>query len=109
MKTLVAMRRANGDWYALDDKGGLRVPIFLSQRDAMVARSRDPGMECFRPTVLDEAAYKNLTTTDQGSACFWIIEDPLRRLSLGRPFDQKQLATLRNSNGLATASSGVSK
>ncbi len=100
MKTLVAMRRANGDWFALDDKGAFRVPVFHSAGAAMLARTQEPGMECFRPVVLDEVAFKNLTTTDEGKARFWLVEDPLRRLSLGRPLDQKELAQLmQNGNG----------
>ena len=91
MKNLFAMRRANGDWFALDDHGGFRVPVFQSARQAMLAHSRDSGMECFRPVVLDEAAFKNLTTTDQGRASFWLIDDPLIRLNQGRPFDHKEL------------------
>lgn len=108
MKTLIAMRRANGDWYALEDKGRSRVPVFVSERDAMLARTRDSGMECFRPVALDEAAFENLTTTDQGSACYWLIQDPLRRLSLGRPLDNAELAALRK-NGAALASIGNKK
>ena len=63
MIRLFAMRRANGDWYALDDEGSWRVPVFKNMRDAMVARSRDAGMECFRPVELDAIAFENLTTT----------------------------------------------
>lgn len=102
---LFAMRRANGDWFALDDDGRFRVPVFPSERDAMLARSRDSGMECFRPVALDDAAFTNLTTTDQGVACFWFIDDPLRRLSNGRPLDQQQLAQLR-ANGKAESANG---
>jgi len=91
MKTLFAMRRANGDWFALDDDGRFRVPVFHSTGAAMVARSRETGMECFRPVALDEAAFKNLTTTDEGQACFWLVEDPLRSLSRGSPLDHQQL------------------
>lgn len=94
MTNLFAMRRANGDWFALDDKGGFRVPIFQSIAHAMVARSRDTGMECFRSVALDERALKNLRTTDEGKACYWLIRDPLRRLSLGQPLDHAQLERL---------------
>jgi hypothetical protein len=91
MKALFAMQRANGDWFALDDEGSFRVPVFPSVKEAMIARSRDPGMECFRPVVLNAAAFKNLTTTDGGKACFWLVADPLMKLSRGRPLDRKQL------------------
>jgi hypothetical protein len=106
MKTLFAMRRANGDWFALDDQGSFRVPVFQSSGEAMLARSREAGMECFRPVVLDAAAFKNLTTTDEGKASFWLVADPLMKLSRGRPFDSKQLEQfMRNGEG-ATAKGG---
>ena len=98
------MRRANGDWFALDDKGLDRVPLFESNRAAMVARSREAGMECFRPVPLDEAALNNLLTTDQGQACFWLVEDPLRDLSYGDKLDQHQLKKFIQ-NGNTTPSS----
>ena len=41
MKTLYAMRRANGDWFAVADNGNLRMPIFKSNADAMTAYWRD--------------------------------------------------------------------
>ncbi len=91
MKTLFALRRANGDWFALDDEGLFRVPVFHSSGAAMVARSRDAGMECFRPVLLDAAAFKNLTTTDEGQACFWLIADPLMNLSRGRSLNRTEL------------------
>ncbi len=109
MKTLFAMRRANGDWFALDDQGSFRVPVFQSSGEAMLARSRDTGMECFRPVVLDAAAFKNLTTTDEGKACFWLVADPLMKLSRGRALDRKQLEQfMRNGEGKPTKS-GVSQ
>lgn len=92
-KTLFAMRRANGDWFALNDQGGFRVPLFHSSGAAMLARSRDTGMECFRPAVLDKPALANLLTTDEGSASFWLISDPLMKLSRGRSLDRGQLET----------------
>lgn len=109
MKTLFAMRRANGDWFALDDKGGFRVPVFQSSGAAMLARSRDTGMECFRPVVLDAAALNNLTTTDEGKACFWLIADPLRDLDRGRPFDRQQLETFMTNGGAQAPTNGATK
>jgi hypothetical protein len=93
------MRRANGDWFALDDNGNFRVPVFHNSAAAMVARSRETGMECFRPVLLDESAFKNLTTTDGGKACFWLVEDPLMKLNRGRALDHQELAgVMRNGN-----------
>lgn len=93
------MQRANGDWFALDDHGKFRVPVFHTASEAMVARSRETGMECFRPVALDEAAFGNLTTTDEGKACFWLVGDPLINLSRGRALDHDELALImRNGN-----------
>lgn len=94
------MRRANGDWYALDDNGGFRVPVFYSSSAAMTARMQDPGMECFRAVTIDEAAFNNLTTTDGGKASFWLITDPLMKLSKGRSLDHRELkAVLQKREG----------
>ena len=109
MKTLFAMRRANGDWFALDDQGSFRVPLFQSSGEAMLARSRETGMECFRPVVLDAAALKNLTTTDEGKARFWLVADPLMKLSRGRSLDRQQLEQFMNNGDGKPARSGVSK
>jgi len=99
MSSLFAMQRANGDWFALDDHGKFRVPVFHNSAAAMVARSRETGMECFKPVLLDELAFKNLTTTDDGKACFWLIEDPLMKLSRGRALDVPELGrVMRNGN-----------
>jgi hypothetical protein len=83
MKTFYAMRRANGDWYAVADKGNLRLPIFNSSSDAMTARSRDSGMECFRPVMFDVRALEELRRTDGHSASFLMITDPSRHLKHG--------------------------
>jgi hypothetical protein len=88
------MRRANGDWYAVDDQGSLRVPVFKSKRDAMVARSRDHGMECFRPVLLDAIAFENLTTTDRGRACFWLVDEPADKISRARRMDSVELGSI---------------
>jgi hypothetical protein len=98
---MFAMQRANGDWFALDDHGKFRVPVFNSVSEAMIARSRDSGMECFKPTALDEPAFLNLSTTDEGKACFWLVGDPYINLNRGRPLDRAQLdLILRNAKEL---------
>lgn len=103
MNTLFALRRANGDWFALDDDGLFRVPVFRSSGAAMVARSRDYGMECFRPVALDETAFRNLTTTDEGKACFWLIDDPLMNLNRGHALDRQGLEWIVNNGAVGTA------
>jgi hypothetical protein len=106
MKSLFAMRRANGDWFAVDDQGAFRVPLFQSPGDAQLARSRETGMECFKPVLLDAPAFENLSTTDEGKACFWLVADPLRALSRGRAFDRQQLSQFMT-NGDEETKNGV--
>ena len=38
MNDMYAMRRANGDWFALDDHGRFRVPLFSSSQGGLMAR-----------------------------------------------------------------------
>lgn len=109
MKNLFAMRRANGDWFALDDQGSFRVPVFHSSGEAMVARSLDTSMECFRPVALDEIAFKNLTTTDEGKGCYWLVADPLLKLSRGRSLDRKQLEEFRRNGDGVVMKRGATK
>ncbi len=93
------MQRANGDWFALSDNGGLRMPVFLGLSEAMVARSRDSGMECFRPVILDERGLENLRSTDGEGVCFWLVNDPTIELRRGRPIDFTQLTQFVRKNG----------
>ena len=94
MKTFYAMRRANGDWYAVADKSNLQVPIFKSRDDAMTARSRDSGMECFRPATFDVRALEELRRTDGHTASFLMISDPSRHLKHGLRLGFTDLAPL---------------
>ena len=94
MKTFYAMRRANGDWFAVADKGNLRVPIFKSTADAMIARLRDTGMECFRPVLFNVRAFEELRRTDGHTASFLMITDPSRHLKHGLRLGFTDLATL---------------
>ena len=94
MKTFYAMRRANGDWFAVADKGNLRMPIFKSSGDAMIARSRDSGMECFRPVTFDARTLEELKRTDGHTASFLMITDPSRHLKHGLRLGFIELAPL---------------
>ena len=94
MKTFYAMRRANGDWFAVADNGNLRMPIFKSSGDAMIARSRDSGMECFRPVTFDARALEELRRTDGHTASFLMITDPSRHLKHGLRLGFTELAPL---------------
>jgi hypothetical protein len=96
MSSLFAMRRANGDWFALDDHGRFRVPVFRSSRDGMLARGRHWGMQLFRPVVLDERALKQFTPPGDGvrDVYFWVVDGPFTNLSRGRSIDRAQLVRL---------------
>lgn len=89
--TLFAMRRANGDWFAIDDSGRYRVPVFHTDGDAMHARMRDTSMECFRPVPLDAPALADLMIGDEGSTCYLLIENPLLKLRRGRRLNHDEL------------------
>lgn len=94
MNSFFGMRRANGDWFAVDDNGQLRMLIFRSSGDAMIARSRDNGMECFRPVAFDAIALEELKRTDGDTASFLIIADPSRKLKFGLRQTFAELAPL---------------
>ena len=94
MSSFYAMQRANGDWFAVKDQGRLRVPVFLSNSEAMQARARNPGMMLFRPLVFDERALNELTSTDGSNACFWLVSNPALNLSRGHPLEHSQLGSL---------------
>jgi len=94
MKTFYAMRRANGDWFAVADNGDLRVPIFKSTADATTARLRDTGMECFRPVLFNVRAFEELKRTDGNTASFLMIADPSRHLKHGLRLGFTDLAAL---------------
>ena len=45
-------------------------PFLKSSGDAMIARSRDNGIECFRPVAFDAFALEQLRKTDGNTASF---------------------------------------
>jgi hypothetical protein len=95
MGSLFAMRRANGDWFALDDSGRFRVPVFSSQWDGMMARVNHWGMQLFKPVALDGRSLGELVPPGgAGEADFWLVETPFTSLSRGRLIDSAQLSTL---------------
>ena len=95
MKEIYAMRRANGDWFALEDHARLRVPLFLTSHDAMMARLRNFGMLLFQPVALDAQLLKEVAPGGTGSNVdFCIVNDPLASLARGSHIAQAQLALL---------------
>jgi hypothetical protein len=94
MIELYALQRANGDWFAVKDQGRLRMPVFRSSSEAMQARARNMGMLLFKPVMLDESALDDITSTDEGVACFWLVDNPSANLSGSRPIEPAQLVLL---------------
>jgi hypothetical protein len=95
MDNLFAMQRANGDWYALDDRGRFRVPVFSSERGGMQARVSNWGLRLFKPVALDSSALEELVTPDgAGETDFWLVDDPFTSLARGRLIDRAQLSLL---------------
>lgn len=95
MSSLFAMQRANGDWFALDERGRFRVPVFSSQRDGMLARVKHWGMRLFKPVALDVRALGELVPADGASETdFWMVDNPFTSLNRGRLIDLAQLSRL---------------
>jgi hypothetical protein len=99
MTNIYAMQRANGDWFALEDQGRLRVPLFRSSHDAMMARLRNFQMLLFKPVVMDARLRKEIKPTGSGSDVdFFIVRDPFASLTGGRPLQPAQLASLMSNH-----------
>jgi hypothetical protein len=95
MSSLYAMQRANGDWFALDDRGRFRVPVFSSQRGGMMARVSNWGMRLFKPVALDARSLGELVPADGVSETdFWLVDDPFTSLNRGRLIDRAELSQL---------------
>jgi hypothetical protein len=95
LNTIFAMQRANGDWFALDQNGGFRVPIFSSSREAMQARAFNVEMLVFKPVLIDEGALADLAPVDgQRAAHFWLVKDAYGNMKRGSTLNHSDLALL---------------
>ena len=95
MTDIYAMQRANGDVFALDNKGRFCVPLFHSSRDAMTARSRNGGMLLFKPVTLDAGLLRELEPkAGQNNVDLLLVKDPLRSLKRGDQVDHAELALI---------------
>src|SRR5436309_8591662 len=90
---IYAMRRANGDWFALEDDGRLRVPVFHSAHEALMARLRTVEMLLFSPIALD-ARLLNEIVGGRSEVDFCIINNPFASLRRGLRLPQSQLVSL---------------
>jgi hypothetical protein len=91
---IYAMRRANGDWFALDDHGDFRVPLFRSNDEAMQARAFNGAMLLFEPVMLDERLLKTLAPVKAVASHFWLVDYPSVDLRHGHRVEYAQLAKL---------------
>lgn len=95
MSALWAMKRANGDWFALDDHGAFRVPVFQSRRDAMQGRAFHVEMLVFSPVRVDEKALQDLGRTNgTGASHFWLVDDAAENLKRGHRIEHAELVKL---------------
>lgn len=95
MSDIFAMQRANGDWFALDHQGRLRVPLFHSITDAMIARLRNFGLLLFEPVVVDALFLKKIVPLPgEDEVDFCVIDDPFAGLNRGATVARRELALL---------------
>ena len=92
---MYAMQRANGDWFALNQGEGFRVPIFSSNREAMQARAFNVEMLVFKPVLVDESALRDLVPVDsQAPSHFWLVNDACVNMKRGVALEHSELAVL---------------
>ena len=95
MSEIYAMQRANGDVFALDNKGRSCVPLFHSSRDAMTARMRNGDMLLFKPVALDARLLRELDPKGgQNNVDLLLVKDPLRSLKRGDRVDHAELVLI---------------
>jgi hypothetical protein len=93
LSDLYSLRRANGDWFAVDAEGAFRVPVFRSSVEALQARAYNIQMLVFNPVLLDERHLADLgRMTSSGSSHFWLVDQPAVNLKRGRRLEHAQLA-----------------
>ena len=95
MSDIFAMQRANGDWFAFDHDGRLRVPLFHSIHDAMMARLRNLGLLLFKPVVVDARFLKKIKPLPgEAEVDFCMVDDPFASLNSGSIVGRQELASL---------------
>jgi hypothetical protein len=95
MSDIYVMQRANGDVFALDDRGRFRIPLFKSSSDGFLARLSNFGMLLFKPVPLDAGLLKQLVPVGGAAEVgFWLVSYPLINLNRARLVQPEQLALL---------------
>jgi hypothetical protein len=97
-----AMRRANGDWFALEDHARLLVPLFRSSHDALMARLRNFEMLLFDPVALDAQLLKEVApAAGAGSeVAFCLINDPFASLRRGSHIERAHIASVMSDSNV---------
>jgi hypothetical protein len=93
MSNLYAMRRANGDWFALEDDSRRLVPLFHSSHDAFMARLRSVEMLVFSPVVLNPRLLNEIVD-NQSALDFCMIDNPFASLKRGQTLPRAQVISL---------------
>jgi len=95
MSDIYALQRANGDVFALDNKGRFCVPLFHSSHDAMTARLRNRDMLLFKPVALDARLLRELRPkSGQNNVDLVLVKDPLLSLKRGDQVDHAELTLI---------------
>lgn len=93
MPDIYGMRRANGDWFALEGPDKPRVPVFHSSHDALMARLRNFEMLLFSPIALDTGLLNEIVA-DRSQVDFCMVNNPFASLNTGSTLQVAQLASL---------------
>lgn len=97
MSKMYAMQRANGDWFAFEEEGHLRLPVFLSRHEAMQAQAHNWGMLLFRPAIFGARTLDELAPAGGASGIhFWLADGSSTKLKHGHLIDHARLALLMN-------------
>ena len=88
------MQRANGDWFALDEQGRFRVPLFITHREAMQARFFNSELLVFKPIRLSQNSVETLAPGKGEKTEFWLVEKESTSMKRGRLMDYAQLVSL---------------
>jgi hypothetical protein len=99
MNDIFAMRRANGDWFVMEDHGRVRVPLFHSSHDALMARVRNFGMLLFHPVALDARSLNEIAPVREGNVDFCMVSDPFASLKRSPKLEPCELGLLVKNPG----------
>ena len=99
MNAIFAMRRADGDWFVMKDHGRVRVPLFHTSHDALMARVRNFGMLLFHPVALDARSVNEIAPLGEGNVDFCMVSNPFASLRRSPKLEPSALALMVSSPG----------